>query len=174
MSLLSRCIILSKLSDRSEFEGLDANTKQSIIAKRVAKHHREMREKSDTERYILLRDMDAADKQIRNVSALYRNPVVMLQREGLGTEQRSRYMDQLRNSGPAELEAMAQLAANTGNAVLAASVLSTIDGIKTKNERDAVNVSRDELSYIMVGDQFENSIDHFPTSRSCKCLCFKE
>ena len=52
---------------------------------------------------------------------------------------------------------MAQLAANTGNAVLAASVLSTIDGIKTKNERDAVNVSRDELSYIMVGDQFEKA-----------------
>ena len=101
--------------------------------------------------------MDAADKQIKNVSALYRNPVIMLQREGLGTEQRSRYMDQLRNSGPAELEAMAQLATVTNNVILGAAVLSTIDGISSKRDRDAVNVSRDELSTILVGDQFEKA-----------------
>lgn len=136
------------------YEGVDATTKRGIIEKKVATLRKELRDRTSKERYNTLSDIDAAAKQVSAVKDLYRSPATMLMREGLGSEKRSRYLHQLANSGPTELEAMAALAANTGNVVLGAAVLSTLDGIKNKKDRELVNVSRDELSSLMVGDQF--------------------
>jgi hypothetical protein len=60
------------------------------------------------------------------------SPVKVLASWGLGTSQRSAYLEQLQYAGPVELGHMAQVAVGTKNA-LAAAVVSLIDARPTKD-----------------------------------------
>jgi hypothetical protein len=64
----------------------------------------------------------------------YDSPVKVLSRAGLGTTDRTAYVQQLAYAGPGELGHMAQVAVGTKNAALAAAVLSLIDAQPT-NQR---------------------------------------
>lgn len=56
----------------------------------------------------------------------YQSPVQMLAREGLGSERRSRIMQQIEHSGPTELASLAALAASTGDRVMGAALVSRV------------------------------------------------
>ena len=77
-------------------------------------------------------------------------------REGFGSEQRSRYIAQLANSGPIEVAGFAALAVNIGNKVLAAAVMSRLDGMKTR-ERELSGISRDQLADLLCGEDFKKA-----------------
>lgn len=62
----------------------------------------------------------------------YDTPVKVLSRAGLGTSQRTAYLQQLVYAGPGELGHMAQVAVGTKNVALAAAVLSLLDSKPTK------------------------------------------
>jgi hypothetical protein len=56
----------------------------------------------------------------------YQSPVQMLVREGLGSERRSRIMQQIEHSGPTELASLAALAASTGDREMGAALVSRV------------------------------------------------
>lgn len=114
---------------------------------------REILKASDEDRWSRLRVMTEAEQQVIEAEKQFASPSVILMRAGLGSEQRSRYLEQIANSGPLELASYADLAQRTGNQVLGASVLTVLDS-KTKKQRDVTGISRAKLAESLAGDQF--------------------
>lgn len=65
--------------------------------------------------------------------AFYDNPVKVLTRAGLGTDQRTAYLHQLAHAGSVELGHLAQVAVSTRNEILAAAILSKLDSMPAKD-----------------------------------------
>jgi hypothetical protein len=91
-------------------------------------------------------------------SVYYESPAAMLLREGLGTSERSRYMDQLSHSGPAELRNFAQFAVATGNKLLAVAILNRMDRMRP-NDRKALGFTRMQLASEIMSHEFESAWD---------------
>lgn len=68
---------------------------------------------------------------IANVAARakqhFQSPVQMLMREGLGSERRSRLLQQIEHSGSTELASLAALAASTGDKEMGAALISRVN-----------------------------------------------
>lgn len=106
---------------------------------------------------------DSADRRLNHVreagghmvAALavkphYSSPVQMLMRRSLGSERRGRLMQQIANSGPAELASFAELAAATKDMELAAALCSRVVDLNVQS-RPFVPA---ELAEALVGDEF--------------------
>ena len=87
---------------------------------------------------------------MKSVAVHYRSPAQMLARQTLGSERRSRMQQQIANSGPAELASLAELAAATDDAEMAAALCSRIYDVEpSKRSFDAA-----ALADKLVGDEF--------------------
>ena len=79
-----------------------------------------------------------------------RSPIQLLATMGFGTPERSRYTEQLRSSGPAELMTFAHLAIATRDATLGAAILSRLDSLP----KEARLFSAKDLAQRLVGADF--------------------
>ncbi len=96
-----------------------------------------------------LRELDALRRQTEDAAAHYASPMQMLMRDSLGSERRSRLIQQLEHSGKVELASLAALAVSAKDRELAAVLASQV-GRMPHGERP---FSPHELADLMVGEE---------------------
>lgn len=98
----------------ARYDGIDISPiiKKQSIDKELDRHRREVVKASEVERTKALKELSAMRAAADASEALFASPQVMLSQEGLGTDKRSHFLDQLRGAGPAELRTHAVLAIN--------------------------------------------------------------
>ncbi len=96
-----------------------------------------------------LRDLAAVRRDAADARTHYQSAVQMLARDGLGSERRSRLMQQIEHSGSAELASLAALAVSTKDRELAAALAARVQRVPSA-ERP---FSPHELAEFVVGDE---------------------
>jgi len=143
-------------ADMERLVDLPLHQRRALATKELTRFRRDLREKTEEERYAGLRGLQAAEAAVNAVAPLFESPAHMLAREGFGTEDRSRYLAQMTHSGPTEVANYAALAVNTRNKTLGAAVMSKLDAMRSE-ERKLAGVSRQELADIMCGKDYERA-----------------
>lgn len=125
-----------------------------LQAQREARQYRrELVAGTEKERTERLQQMAELDAEASRLTPLYQSPVQLLSRMGLGSPERSRYHDQLREAGARELQNYADWARYKGDRILAAAVLSRLDALPSKSRPfKAV-----EFAASLVGEEFEQA-----------------
>ena len=106
---------------------------EAVVDKQVHERSRELREKSQNDRDRLLKFINEHGEAVAAFETLYPTPIALLASQGLGTEQRSRFVEQLQHSGPAELLNFANRAIARRDPVLGAAVLSRLDALSKES-----------------------------------------
>lgn len=135
---------------------LPKNQRTTLSQKRLNTLRRETVQASSDERYEKLRALKQADDQITIIESQYATPAHLLAREGLGTAERSRYQDQIANSGPLELRNFAAHAVSTGDKVLGSAIMAKLDSLKPQ-DRKLVGISRQALSEALCGEDHKKA-----------------
>ena len=135
---------------------LNQRERQRIVEQEKPGLRREVDRETEASRWEVLKSLKRAEEEILAVESQYATPAVLLAREGLGSDKRSRYLEQLSHSGPAEVRNFAAHAVATKDKVLGAAVLSRLDALN-KRDRDLVGVTRQELAEALVGADFQNA-----------------
>jgi len=121
-------------------------------AKREARgYRRELVEGTEAERIRRLKELLAIEEKANALAPLLESPVQMLSRMGLGSVERSRYHEQLRDAGSRELQNYADWARYKNDRILAAAVLSRLDTLPTKSRPFKAT----EFATSIVGEEFE-------------------
>ncbi|WP_373474293.1 hypothetical protein [Sphingorhabdus lacus] len=127
---------------------LDAKDRPSVVAKAVSGKRLELvRETADQRRAHTRELVELADR-VKSAAIHYKSPVQMLMRETLGSERRSRIMQQIANSGPVELASLAEFAAATSDKDLAAALCSRVSNL-TRIDRPFSSL---ELADVLYGE----------------------
>lgn len=129
-------------------QGLDAKDRPSVVNKTLSGRRAELVRETAEARKLLTRELAGLRQSIRSASTHYRSPVQMLMRETLGSERRSRIMQQIAASGPAELASLAEYAAAIDDKDLAAALCSRIADIPRADRP----FSAAELANVLLGD----------------------
>ena len=108
---------------------------------------------SDGERWDALRAMTEGEQAALAAESQFASPSMILARAGLGSEVRSRYLEQIASAGPLELRNFSEHAKRTGDRVLGAAIMTRLDSLK-KAERDLAGVSRAKLAESLCGEDF--------------------
>lgn len=111
---------------------------------------------SDESRWEVLKLMARAEEEIIAVESQFASPSHILMRAGLGSEQRSRYLDQISDAGPFELQNYTAHAVATGDKTLGAAILTRLDRMN-RRERELAGVNRQELANALAGAEFKNA-----------------
>ncbi len=122
---------------------------EAAAAKAAATVRAEVKANSSDARWAALKELDAASAKLETTAQLYASPVAVLARAGIGSPERTAFMQQLSGAGPVELRQMALLAVSTGNKVLGASLVSLIDRLPRKDRP----FSAADLADRLVGDE---------------------
>lgn len=128
--------------------GLSAKDRPSVVAKSVSGMRAEMVRDSADQRLAHTRELAGLADQLKAAATHYKSPVQMLMRETLGSERRSRIMQQIANSGPVELASLAEFAAATNDKELAAALCGRVADFP-RAERP---FSAAELADVMFGE----------------------
>lgn len=121
-----------------------------VVSRAVGGLRAELKRASLDDRVARLRGLDAVKREVADARAHYNSSVQMIMREGLGSERRSRLMQQIEHSGDVELSSLAALAASTKDRELAAVLVSRVQRIPHA-ERP---FSPQELADRIVGDEY--------------------
>lgn len=97
-----------------------------------------------------LRDLDALRRRGDDAKAHYNSSIQMIMREGLGSERRSRLIQQLEHSGNVELASLAAVAVSAKDRELAAVLVSRVNRMPHGDRP----FSPQELADLIVGDEF--------------------
>ena len=151
-----------KIEARYDGVGISPVIKKQAIDKELDKHRREVVKSSEAERARALKELSAMRAAADASEALFASPQVMLSQEGLGTDKRSRYLEQLKGAGPAELRTHAVLAINRSDRELGAAVLTLLDRM-TRRERP---FSAAPLAERLVGRDFARAQEMIAIVRS--------
>jgi len=119
---------------------------------------------SDASRWEHLRVMSEAEAEVLKVEKQFASPSMILTRAGLGSEKRSRYLEQISSAGPLEIQNYAEHAKRTGDMVLGAAIMTRLDSMP-KRDRDAAGVSRAKLAESLAGEQFRAAQNAIKTVR---------
>lgn len=139
-----------KLEIESSLSGLDTEA-QKVSKKAVSGYRNELKVESSAARMAFVQEAGRLREDMQNVASFYRHSLQMLSRYTLGSERRSRLMEQLSLSGPAELTSLAELAAATNDKELAAVLCAKVYDIEpTKRPFDIT-----ELADIILGDELK-------------------
>jgi hypothetical protein len=128
--------------------GFDGKDRTSVVNKAVNGHRAELIRETEEPRKLLTRELEQQRRSIQSASTHYRSPVQMLMRDTLGSERRSRIMQQIASSGPAELASLAEYAAAQRDKELAAALCSRIADLP-RAERP---FSAGDLADVMFGE----------------------
>ena len=127
----------------------------SIVSRATASFRQETRANSAKERTRLMVEAVEHDRMIAGAAAHYKSPIQMLMRESLGSERRGRIHQQIEQSGPAELAALAEYAAGTKDLELAAALCSRNATIKSAQRQ----FSSSDLADALLGAQHREVAD---------------
>ncbi|OYX09559.1 MAG: hypothetical protein B7Z08_04830 [Sphingomonadales bacterium 32-68-7] len=127
---------------------LDAKDRPSIVTKSVNGLRGQLVRESKDQRVAHTRELVGLADRLKKAASHYRSPVQMLMRETLGSERRSRVMQQISGSGRVELASLAEYAAATADKDLAAALCSRV-GELPRADRP---FSATELADVMFGD----------------------
>ncbi len=133
---------------QKSLDGVGVPNAKSIINKSVSGRRHEMIRESADIRKAYIRELSGVAERIKSASAHYKSPMQMLMRSTLGSEQRSRYLQQIEHSGPVELASMAEYAAAKQDSNLAAALCSKVSGMKTADRPFGPN----DLADVMCGE----------------------
>lgn len=133
-------------------KSLDPAHRKAVIDEEMSTFRRWQREASHTERYKDLAKMKQAHDMVISVQSIYETPSRILAPYGFGSELRSRYREQMENSGPTELQVFAALAVSKNNKVMGAALFAHLDGMSPK-ERAQTGLKRDKIAKILVGEE---------------------
>lgn len=120
-----------------------------IVARTVSGFRNELKRQSADARRAHLKEAGRLIEQTDGARAHYQSPVQMLMREGLGSERRSRLLQQIVHSGPVELASLAEFAAATKDKELGAALCTRVSDL-APNERP---FSSRDLADALVGDE---------------------
>ncbi len=127
---------------------LDPGDRASIINKSVSGARAEFVRETGDARMALTRELEQLRRSVQSASTHYRSPVQMLMRDTLGSERRSRIMQQIETSGPAELASMAEYAAAKKDKELAAALCGRVAGMPRADRP----FSAGDLADVMFGE----------------------
>ena len=117
----------------AQAEARERERQKAAADKAAATARREVLTNSSDTRWQHLKELNAAAESLAATSALWASPVTVLARQGLGTTERTAYMQQLDGSGPVELTNAAALAVATKNRTLGAALVSIIDRMPARS-----------------------------------------
>jgi hypothetical protein len=142
-----------KLQQHSEsvsrsLRGLDAKDRPSVVAKAVSGFRNDLVRESADARRAHMGELNQLAERLKSATTHYRSPVQMLMRDTLGSERRSRIMQQIASSGPVELASLAELAAATNDKELAAALCSRVADLPRADRP----FSAAELADVLVGE----------------------
>ncbi|KQM12983.1 hypothetical protein ASE49_13360 [Novosphingobium sp. Leaf2] len=137
-----------RASVERSLRGLDARDRTSVINKSVSGHRADLIRETAEPRKLLTRELEQLRQSVQSASTHYRSPVQMLTRETLGSERRSRIMQQIAGSGPAELASLAEYAAAQKDKDLGAALCGRVADLP-RAERP---FSAGELADVMCGE----------------------
>ena len=149
--------LLSRLTENVErhkqqvsesLRSLDAKDRPSVVAKSVSGKRLELVRETSDQRLAHTRELVELADRVKSAAAHYKSPVQMLMRETLGSERRSRIMQQIVNSGPVELASLAEFAAATSDKDLAAALCSRVSNL-TRIDRPFSSL---ELADVLYGE----------------------
>lgn len=106
--------------------GLGQRDRTSVLNKSRSGYRSELVRESADVRKAQTRELAAIAAGVRSAATHYRSPMQMLMRSTLGSERRSRIMQQIANSGPVELASLAEYAAAQHDEELAAALCSRV------------------------------------------------
>ncbi|MFD1331109.1 hypothetical protein ACFQ4O_03780 [Methylopila musalis] len=134
---------------RANLHDLSPSEQSHILNRALGGLRADLKRDSADARTARLRELDALRRQAEDASAHYHSPMQMLMRESLGSERRSRLIQQLEHSGKVELASLAALAVSSKDRELAAVLASQV-GRMPHGERP---FSPHELADLLVGDE---------------------
>lgn len=129
--------------------GFAPDLQRQAADKTAAKARAEVTAASDEARWGTLRELNAAAESLALTATLFASPVVVLSRAGLGTPERSAYLEQVRNAGPTELANLAAFAIASKNRTLAAALVSVVDAMPARSRP----FSAHDLAEKLVGEE---------------------
>ena len=112
---------------------LSPNERSSMATRAAQGLRAELKRNSEQERKKSLRELSAIHAGLRGALVHYQSAAQMLAREGLGSERRSRIMQQVAASGPAEMASLASFAAATGDKEMAAALNARVSQMAPKD-----------------------------------------
>ncbi len=124
--------------------------RMQVVSRAVGGLRAELKRASLDDRVARLRNLDAVKREVADAKAHYSSSIQMIMREGLGSERRSRLMQQIEHSGDVELSSLAALAASTKDRELAAVLVARVNRMPHA-ERP---FSPQELADRIVGDEY--------------------
>jgi len=125
--------------------GFPPDLQKQAAMQTAAKARAEVTQASDDARWTTLRELDAAAESLALTATLYASPVVVLSRQGLGSPERSAYLEQVRDAGPSELANLAAFAVASKNRALGAALVSVIDAMPSKSRPFSAHDLADKL-----------------------------
>lgn len=140
---------------RTELTGsaryMDKTQRTAFTSKALSGRRAELARESTDIRTTYVRQLAGLAESARAADELYSGPVSYLMLKTLGSERRALYQQQVANAGPAELRAMAALAASkpSPNLDLAAALATRVGSMPAKDRPFAVR----ELAEHLVGDE---------------------
>lgn len=135
---------------RRSLSDLPDSQQGSLVARAASGFHGEMRKLSADPRTDYVRKAAGYADYAAAVRTHYRSPGQMLARHDLGSERRSRLIQQIAASGPAELASLAELAAATKDFDLAAALCSRVYELPPERR----SFSPHELADVLFGADF--------------------
>lgn len=101
--------------------------RSSLVNRAVSTARAEMKRESAEARTAHVREAGVIANVAARARQHYASAIQMLVREGLGSERRSRLLQQIEHSGPTELASLAALAASTGDKEMGAALISRVN-----------------------------------------------
>lgn len=129
---------------------LTVQERTTVVERAKSGLRAELRRNSQNDRKASLKELGALNAALRASMVHYQSPGQLLAREGLGSERRSRLMEQIAHSGPVELASLASFAAATGDRELGAALNARVSNMP-RGERP---FSTSELAEALVGEEF--------------------
>ena len=145
---LTQNVARHKQQVSESLRSLDAKDRPSVVARAVSGKRLELVRETADQRLAHTRELVELAEHIKSAAAHYRSPVQMLMRDTLGSERRSRFMQQIANSGPVELASLAEFAAATSDKDLAAALCSRVSNL-TRIDRPFSSL---ELADVLCGE----------------------
>ncbi|HEY6554208.1 MAG TPA: hypothetical protein VI669_12700, partial [Vicinamibacteria bacterium] len=134
---------------RANLHDLSPSEQSHILNRALGGLRADLKRDSADARTARLRELDALRRQAEDAAAHYHSPMQMLMRDSLGSERRSRLIQQLEHSGKVELASLAALAVSSKDRELAAVLASQV-GRLPHTERP---FSPHELADLLVGEE---------------------
>jgi|GEM_PF-973367 len=132
------------LSDLSQAQRIQ------VVGQALSGFRAEVRRSSADKRLAYVREAHEHATWKKSVETHYRSPMQMLVRDTLGSERRSRILEQIANSGPAELAALSEFAAAKRDLEMGAAVCSKLAELPAKDRP----VSGNDLADALMGEKY--------------------